>query len=631
MYEKNKNIYICNHIIFILSSCQSDIIETTDTYKDTGLYFSLAEVESAESERTNNTDLNETIINNIQILIFNSTGLRTSGGYFSFSGIDNQERILIASGDWRNNVSIFDNGANEKYMIYVLANSTNGSYSLRNIKTLKDLNIFIEKDADIWKYNGSSINGNNKLDKSFVMAGMEADFIPSNNKATTNLSIMLQHLAAKIEVNLVLSEKFKKIFKPLHFEFTLRNYSESTYLNPLNQISSIGKIVGNDNRLEFSNAYQENLQESKATLISYTYPTDWKDNTMNETYILVNIPGYYSGGIESENGLKVGNFYKIPIIRDYNNEIFHLTKGTHYKVNAVVDRLGQLKPDIPEEISGKLTLHSWGEYDINVSHESVNFLELYKSEIQMNNVGISTEQYFSSSTPVETSIREVYYFDKYGMKIKIYPNEYNKYNIKVSHDKTNSGFIKITSKVPENNGIRYIKIRVRNKKDNIKDFIVKQYPLEYIITIPGWHSYRSDFIYGNQTVNYEMKSIEDLGYGRPTTSNDIFSSKVYDTMENRILYLKYDLHYTNFGYSYWLRKLYRSDYTGGDNNNMYFVRITRSSDQYIIAEPAVDNNGYTESSSSNNKLVSPSFMIASQLGTVSRTSFNEAKKHCKNM
>lgn len=62
---------------------------------------------------------------------------------------------------------------------------------------------------------------------------------------------------------------------------------------------------------------------------------------------------------------------------------------------------------------------------------------------------------------------------------------------------------------------------------------------------------------------------------------------------------------------------------------MYFVRITKTSNEYVLSDPALDADGYTEGSPENNKLVAPAFMIASQLGTVSTTNFTNAKEHCK--
>ena len=47
---------------------------------------------------------------------------------------------------------------------------------------------------------------------------------------------------------------------------------------------------------------------------------------------------------------------------------------------------------------------------------------------------------------------------------------------------------------------------------------------------------------------------------------------------------------------------------------MYHVHVTATSSKYVLAKPRLDADGFTESSPENTKLVSPSFMIASQLG-----------------
>lgn len=75
---------------------------------------------------------------------------------------------------------------------------------------------------------------------------------------------------------------------------------------------------------------------------------------------------------------------------------------------------------------------------------------------------------------------------------------------------------------------------------------------------------------------------------------------------------------------------------------MYYVRVTASSSQYTIGRPRIVDGsgnittdvekGTTEASSANNKLVSPSFMIASRLGFIwsgTLKSKEMAVSHCK--
>lgn len=62
---------------------------------------------------------------------------------------------------------------------------------------------------------------------------------------------------------------------------------------------------------------------------------------------------------------------------------------------------------------------------------------------------------------------------------------------------------------------------------------------------------------------------------------------------------------------------------------MYHVRLTSSSSSYTVGIPKLDDRGYTDVGDDNKVLVSPSFMIASQLGaTYSPTSVNMAASHC---
>jgi hypothetical protein len=64
---------------------------------------------------------------------------------------------------------------------------------------------------------------------------------------------------------------------------------------------------------------------------------------------------------------------------------------------------------------------------------------------------------------------------------------------------------------------------------------------------------------------------------------------------------------------------------------MYHVHVTATSSKYIVARPRLDALGYTESSPENTQLVSPSFMIASQLGATQSPDGGvaQAKSHCE--
>ena len=62
---------------------------------------------------------------------------------------------------------------------------------------------------------------------------------------------------------------------------------------------------------------------------------------------------------------------------------------------------------------------------------------------------------------------------------------------------------------------------------------------------------------------------------------------------------------------------------------MYHVVISSTSSEYTLGIPRFDAQGYSVGSAANNVIVSPSFMLASQLGALTNTvSFEQARNHC---
>lgn len=207
------------------------------------------------------------------------------------------------------------------------------------------------------------------------------------------------------------------------------------------------------------------------------------------------------------------------------------------------------------------------------------------------------------------------------------------------------------------NTIRYLEFEVTNQQGLKATFRVMQYPVIYITNVQGWYSYRDDFINNdNEVVTYKLWQNEDTSYNNYTRcsygnngwsystgsgSNSLFCSKyVYSTSTSGTNQGKSEIRYyywstrTNTGSeSVW-------EGTGTDNARMYHVRVTATSDTYTVGRPRmVDENGnyttdvengFTDDGEENAKLVSPSFMIASQLGaTQAPEDMLEAADHCR--
>lgn len=577
--------------------------------------------------------LNENTISQAQLLIFNSDGSRTPDGYRSLEFTDGKTEAVIATGDWKNNTQLFDKGADATYDIYVVANAHGGSTSLQSVTTPDGLLSAVDEDADIWKLEGANIGTGtvDYTDKRFAMSGVSSPFVPNAVDDEYTISVQMERLAAKVEVNITFSDEFKAKFTPTGFYSSLRNYATRGLWRSdkeVNLKNTDRGIAGNGADDPMVAALEKNFEAGTAKLVLYTYPTNWEGDVLQETFVLLNMPGRYQEDGAASEELELSNYYKIPV-RLGDVTAHHLNRNTIYRVNVKIDRMGQPQVNKPVELKPAYEVIPWTTVTIDVDGGNLNYLELLKEEIIMKNIGESLEQYFTSSSPVTASIAEVYYYDKYGAKQTISSGNYGSYGISASPESGNFGNLTVKSNIPENNGIRYIKVTVTNGQGLSKEFTVKQYPLEYIVTVPGWYSYRTDNICGGEVVNWEAGPFsKDLD--EPVTSANNFSSKVYDENENKIYTYNYTRDYNWWGEptSDWYVTT-GSSQTGKHNNNMYFVRITKTSNEYVLSVPAVDKDGYTESSSENNQLVAPAFMIASQLGTVTNQYFSSAKEHCK--
>lgn len=605
-------------LAWLLPACTADDDLAPAVKPAEGLTISLETpgVLSRATTEPGSNDLNENIISQAQLLIFNSDGKRTADGYRSFEFTDGKTEAVIATGDWKNNAELFDKGPGAMYDIYVVANAHEGSISLKDVTTLDGLLNAVDEDVDVWKMENADIASEPMYTgKRFAMSGVSRSFAPNSKDDECTISVQMERLAAKVEVNITFRDEFNEKFTPTGFYSSLRNYATRSLLRADKEDSFTDRgIAGNRANDPMVAAPEKDIDKRPAKLVLYTYPTDWGGDVLQETFVLLNMPGYYKEQEGAKSEYKRSNYYKIPV-RLGDVTAHQLNRNTIYQVNVTIDRMGQPQLDVPVELTPTYEVIPWTEVTIDVDNGDLNYLEVVKDEIIMKNIEKSEEQYFTSSSPVTASIDEVYYYDKYGAKQTISSYNYERYGISVDPAAGNFGNVTINSDVPTNNGIRYIKVTVTNEQGLSKEFTVKQYPLEYIVTVPGWYSYRTDF----------RSTYEEKGTGK--VSDNYFSSKVYyegDRWNDEGIYT-----YT------WPRYNTSNNpslgtYSGSQsNNNMYFVRITKTSDKYVLSVPAMDEDGYTENSLENNQLVAPAFMIASQLGTVYPQSFASAKEHCK--
>lgn len=221
-------------------------------------------------------------------------------------------------------------------------------------------------------------------------------------------------------------------------------------------------------------------------------------------------------------------------------------------------------------------------------------------------------------------------YDDYLKDLETWVNSYPEYTAYIKAMEEYEAAVReieSSSSDSHSNAIRYLRFRVTNETGQTAEFTVTQSPTLYITNEHGYYSYRSDF--GGTT--YEKKGNPNYAgatwsnnkwqYTSNASNNSLFGSKFAQSSGSSYQILYY----------YWDNNTKRTSSISGLNNpRMYHVHVTATSAIYTVAIPRLDENGYTLGDADNAKLVSPSFMIASQLGaTQSPSSMTVAASHCK--
>lgn len=576
----------------------------------------------------------EVAVSHLDVFIFDAD--ETMQHYERVSNCTDQQGTvtLAASKD--------DFDANTGYYVYLLANSTHTEAEFKNLANLSALKAMTQEDERIHITGLSNVA---VAPKTFLMDGIaySGDQEPQaatpvvlndgNPSSDTELKVMLRRAAAKIiiHVNNGDAVTFDKEQENATPDYYLRNMPYSTSL--LAGVDGEAKLRTS---MKSNTSYYEWNENGTITLTAYTYAHDWADASAfeKEVRLVVNIPlKYTKDGPEEAYPI---SYYQIPVCEDKV-----LERNTCYEVTVTVSAPGGTDPSAPAELSDiSYSVTPWNEKEVGIGGDNERPIYLYvnEEEMEMHNItDDNTTLEFASSSAVSATVTRVYYIDKFGQE-----QDESTSTVTVTPDSDLNGHIKIHSPLPTNNTIRYIEMEVTNEDGATpKTVTIAQYPLEYITNILAWYSYRDDFggtTWENSGSNrYVSVSIESnwwndswsWSYSSYSSNTSFFRSKVnYNTVESGLYAGKSDLYYYSWRSNTSKNtSSYRSARDGG-NARMYHVRITASSGKYTVGRPKI-TNGVTDPGADNAQLVSPSFMIASQLGAVQpTTNLAIAASHC---
>lgn len=391
-------------------------------------------------------------------------------------------------------------------------------------------------------------------------------------------------------------------------------------------------------------------------IVAYCYSHTWQRDEFFEkgTSLVFMLPILHTDGEETVE--YINNYYQLVLNKHETTGDKHyiIKRNTLYELRVNLNAPGAEDYVKPYEVEGIYYFATpWTEKVMDISGEnSVAYLKVNKDTVNMYNIDKdSTSLYFSSSSPVTLSIENnsAYYIDKFGAKKTITPKTYN--IGATSAADANSGMVTIRSDVPTNNTERFFTIKVTNQEGLSEQVVVKQTPLIYITNSLPWFSYREDFFYDkNSGHSYTSKCNSDRdSKTAPTTylnaADRVVAVRVKSVSNGKITYEYNNTGGTGYFFSSKVRgnssgtNKYQSLYCSYSSNTPdiktacesstnlrnYHIRMTATSEEYVLGRPRLDENGQTASDAENAKLVSPSFVIASRLGAVFTTSEGMSK------
>ena len=576
----------------------------------------------------------EAYVNHVDVFIFEEvSGNPANGDYYGRYEVKNVNKFTL-------NARRSSFPSDKRYSVYLVANSNLPTSTFEDIDDYADLVPIRQTDENLY-ISGLTLPG---APQYFLMDAAVKNVQLNNGVLSdnTDLSVTLERAAAKVYINIKASENIE--FKPFNVAdgsdggvYYIRNLPVDAFL--LAEAKPEEETVATVVQTPYSNnqyfTWKPETDNKNVTLTAYVYPHHWTDASLleQETCVVMNLPlTYTKDGVETHH---YNSWYKIPM----TGEKF-FRRNNYYEVNIDLNRPGATSETVPYDLTEvHYNVMDWAPQSVDVGGEDKPvYLMVNKTKLAMHNVATDASTLeFASSSPVTVTVKDAYYLDKFGQKKSVTDQVLG--DINGVTEGGIAGNITVNSPVPENNAIRYFTLVVTNQDGIAREVAVTQYPLEYITNQQGWYSYREDFggtnyqNQGNRRVAANWSS-NSWSYYTSQSDNYFFGSKVATQYANGTSEI-YRYWYSSRNGTYRLSQEVSSGIQSLNNARMYHVQITSTSDSYIVAIPKRDPvTDYTLSDADNSQLVSPSFMIASQLGATTSVSstnstyISRAQSHC---
>lgn len=515
------------------------------------------------------------------------------------TGLQSGKEEVIAKNNWKVEKDLQEGNT---YSVKSVANATGSSD--------------VQTDEDIWKPYDATSNSSKK----FLMSNIQDYQV--TKEPTQTIKVKLARAAAKIVLTIHVDVEG---YTAGQAKWQLKNYNAKT------------TIFGSNTASELKDGELMEAQGASGeyTVTTYSYATQWTDDTKAPA-IYLQVPLTADGKTEI-------NYYKIPV-RDpkaTGEDAKKLNRNTIYTINAKINNKGG-SSEIEYITAGTVVYDvlPWSDGGTTDIDANTSYLMVTPKVVYMKNVDEDMSVTYKSSSPVKILSKKVYYIDNEG-NTEVYSEGYKEtiikkervwvsgflgigghyeYRVKeeipfypyptkmeLQNEKDGEnlgGKIAINSPIPQNRFSKYIVLTLENAEGTQATVKYKQSPLIETQNFFGDYSSRSKSGWAYREPNGDLvrKGLTKSDY------NGGYKAKYYENGDIKFFANK--------------------ESSGNKNNRMYIIQVSSTKDsKYNIAHPNIDKStGYT-----NDEVVSPAFMIASQLGAVLSANFDQskAKTHCE--
>ena len=536
----------------------------------------------------------------------------------------------LLSNDWKKAGLVKD----VPYKVYIIANSTNPEIISPRVRITEDnLKAKTTTDQNIYKRykeGAAADDATYSPDKTFLMnATVRSWTIQSmSTQLIGDAKVTMERAAVKLIMDVSLSDKF---LERLEAEDADVQYGEAKWkfvnFNTITPEIPEGTVPEPQLLTQQSGGYLTAVpgEEGHYVVTTYAYPQSWTEETANDK-----APAILVSYTVVKNGKSNYHYYYIPICA---KTVTKTERNKLYKVNAVISSYGSFEVITTDDLELTYEVKDWTSSSADVNAQANDYLVATPTRHSFNGGSVGESQsktfHYYASGDVEIAQVYAYYKDKNGDATEVTDG--------FSVSTPSNGTFTITSTVPTNGTFRTVEATVRivgtNKTQKV---IVRHYPADFVTGISSsWCSYDDTrwAVLGESGKTYAGVSQEGNSnrFTFFTSSSDsyIYSARVY--YNGNAYYMNRNGERTN------------TVALSNANNQMYVLQITSANDKYRIGRPTLTTNTGTIYSSggtsigtreyvlSNDDVLSPAFMLASQITSMKNSGFStlvNAALHC---